>query len=235
MCSKTARAPVHQAGLDPAVGRDRTRSTRICGWTSRPAHPRPSSVLTLESGGDRAVFVGDLIHTAAADRHTADQQSASAKTRQSPPHQAQAAGPRRRRQHVAVPRAPRRPRRRRSRVRDGSRASRSRAGRSSPASADRPFTSGDPLSQNNTPVVRTPLGAVRGVRDHGGERYRAIPYAATPTGAARFAPPAPHPDGTASGTRRALGRRRRSPSATSALSTCGPTSEARAGCAARTT
>jgi para-nitrobenzyl esterase len=49
------------------------------------------------------------------------------------------------------------------------------------------------LSQNTIPIVRTPSGAVRGVRDHGGERYRAIPYAATPTGAARFAPPAPHP------------------------------------------
>jgi para-nitrobenzyl esterase len=49
------------------------------------------------------------------------------------------------------------------------------------------------LSQNSTPVARTPSGTVRGVRDHGGERYRAIPYAATPTGAARFAPPAPHP------------------------------------------
>ncbi len=49
------------------------------------------------------------------------------------------------------------------------------------------------MSQNNTPVVRTPSGAVSGVRDHGGERYRGLPYAATPTGAARFAPPTPHP------------------------------------------
>lgn len=49
------------------------------------------------------------------------------------------------------------------------------------------------MSQNSTPVVRTPSGAVRGVRDRGGERYRAIPYAASPTGAARFAPPARHP------------------------------------------
>jgi para-nitrobenzyl esterase len=59
------------------------------------------------------------------------------------------------------------------------------------------------LSQNNTPVVRTPSGAVGGVRDHSGERYRAIPYAATPTGAARFAPPAPHPgwDGVRDATR----------------------------------
>ncbi|MGW0162543.1 carboxylesterase/lipase family protein [Mycobacterium sp. NPDC003323] len=38
-----------------------------------------------------------------------------------------------------------------------------------------------------------PSGEVGGVRDHSGERYRAIPYAATPTGADRFAPPAPHP------------------------------------------
>ncbi len=49
------------------------------------------------------------------------------------------------------------------------------------------------MSQNNTPVVRTPYGAVGGVRDHSGERYCAIPYAASPTGAARFAPPALHP------------------------------------------
>jgi len=33
---------------------------------------------------------------------------------------------------------------------------------------------------------------VRGVRDENGELYRAIPYAAAPVGAARFAPPAPH-------------------------------------------
>lgn len=43
------------------------------------------------------------------------------------------------------------------------------------------------------PVVETPAGAVRGLRDGSGERYRAIPYAAPPTGAGRFAPPAPHP------------------------------------------
>lgn len=48
------------------------------------------------------------------------------------------------------------------------------------------------MFQNDTRVVKTPSGSVCGVRDHGGERYRAIPYAATPTGAARFAPPAPH-------------------------------------------
>lgn len=49
------------------------------------------------------------------------------------------------------------------------------------------------MSQSNTAIVQTPSGAVAGIRDHRGERYRAIPYAATPTGAARFAPPAPHP------------------------------------------
>lgn len=42
------------------------------------------------------------------------------------------------------------------------------------------------------PVVTTPHGAVGGTREHYGERYLAIPYAATPTGAARFAPPRPH-------------------------------------------
>lgn len=59
------------------------------------------------------------------------------------------------------------------------------------------------MSQNNTTVVRTPYGAVCGIRDQSGERYLAIPYAATPTGAARFAPPAPHPgwDGVRDATR----------------------------------
>jgi para-nitrobenzyl esterase len=42
-------------------------------------------------------------------------------------------------------------------------------------------------------VVDTPAGAVRGARDEYGELYRAIPYAAAPVGAARFAPPTPHP------------------------------------------
>lgn len=49
------------------------------------------------------------------------------------------------------------------------------------------------MLHNATHEVRTPSGTVRGVRDHGGERYRAIPYAITPTGVARFAPPVPHP------------------------------------------
>ncbi|MFJ3219649.1 carboxylesterase/lipase family protein [Kitasatospora sp. NPDC086801] len=43
------------------------------------------------------------------------------------------------------------------------------------------------------PVVETPAGAVRGVRDGSGERFRALPYAAAPVGAGRFAAPAPHP------------------------------------------
>lgn len=53
------------------------------------------------------------------------------------------------------------------------------------------------------PVVETPSGAVRGLRDRTGERYRALPYAAAPTGAGRFAPPAPHPgwSGVRDGTR----------------------------------
>ncbi|MFG2718412.1 carboxylesterase/lipase family protein [Streptomyces sp. NPDC048416] len=53
------------------------------------------------------------------------------------------------------------------------------------------------------PVAHTPAGAVRGVRDGSGERYRALPYAAAPTGAGRFAPPAPHPgwSGLRDGTR----------------------------------
>ncbi|NKY60968.1 carboxylesterase/lipase family protein [Nocardia flavorosea] len=49
------------------------------------------------------------------------------------------------------------------------------------------------MSQHADPVVRTPSGAVQGVRDIHGEVYRAIPYAAGPAGSARFAPPAPHP------------------------------------------
>lgn len=43
------------------------------------------------------------------------------------------------------------------------------------------------------PIVRTPAGAVRGIRHRTGESYRALPYAVTPTGVARFAAPAPHP------------------------------------------
>ncbi|GAA0241311.1 carboxylesterase/lipase family protein [Cryptosporangium japonicum] len=43
------------------------------------------------------------------------------------------------------------------------------------------------------PIVETAAGAVRGRRGEAGERYRAIPYAAPPAGAGRFAPPVPHP------------------------------------------
>ncbi|MFI6170622.1 carboxylesterase/lipase family protein [Nocardia sp. NPDC051052] len=43
------------------------------------------------------------------------------------------------------------------------------------------------------PVVDTPAGAVRGGRDKSGEFFRAIPYAAAPTGTRRFAPPTRHP------------------------------------------
>lgn len=43
------------------------------------------------------------------------------------------------------------------------------------------------------PVVETPAGAVRGVRDESGERFRALPYAAAPVGVGRFAAPVPHP------------------------------------------
>ncbi|WP_067839342.1 carboxylesterase/lipase family protein [Nocardia lijiangensis] len=49
------------------------------------------------------------------------------------------------------------------------------------------------MPQHTYPVVETPAGTVRGRRDGSGELYRAIPYAAAPTGPARFAPPAPHP------------------------------------------
>ncbi|MBU3064602.1 carboxylesterase family protein [Nocardia sp. NEAU-G5] len=49
------------------------------------------------------------------------------------------------------------------------------------------------MPQHAAPVVETPAGAVRGVRDGAGELYRAIPYAAAPIGPGRFAPPAPHP------------------------------------------
>jgi para-nitrobenzyl esterase len=57
--------------------------------------------------------------------------------------------------------------------------------------------------QNADPVVETSAGAVRGVRDGFGEFYRAIPYAAAPIGAGRFAPPSPHPgwSGVRDGTR----------------------------------
>ncbi|MEV6773349.1 carboxylesterase family protein [Nocardia sp. NPDC051030] len=49
------------------------------------------------------------------------------------------------------------------------------------------------MNQHADPVVETAAGAVRGGRDDSGEFYRAIPYAAAPIGAGRFAAPAPHP------------------------------------------
>lgn len=59
------------------------------------------------------------------------------------------------------------------------------------------------MSENTDLVIRTPSGAIRGVRDEHGELYRAIPYATTPAGAARFAAPTPHPgwDGVRDATR----------------------------------
>ncbi len=51
----------------------------------------------------------------------------------------------------------------------------------------------NPVPEQTDPVVRTPAGAIRGVRDEYGERYLAIPYAAAPVGRGRFAPPVPHP------------------------------------------
>lgn len=49
------------------------------------------------------------------------------------------------------------------------------------------------MPQSSHPVVETSSGAVRGLRDRFGDRYRAIPYARAPQGARRFAPPVPHP------------------------------------------
>ncbi|MHA4813812.1 carboxylesterase/lipase family protein [Streptomyces aculeolatus] len=59
------------------------------------------------------------------------------------------------------------------------------------------------MPRQTDPVVRTPAGTVRGQRTRSGERYRALPYAAAPAGAGRFAPPAPHPgwSGVRDGTR----------------------------------
>lgn len=59
------------------------------------------------------------------------------------------------------------------------------------------------MSQQHEPVVRTPAGAVRGSREGTGERYRAIPYATTPTGGGRFAETRAHPGwpGVRDGTR----------------------------------
>jgi glyoxylase-like metal-dependent hydrolase (beta-lactamase superfamily II) len=56
-------APVHEAGLtqlwDGAHRIDQNLRLELA-----PGHTPGSSVLVLESGGDRALFVGDLVHTA---------------------------------------------------------------------------------------------------------------------------------------------------------------------------
>jgi glyoxylase-like metal-dependent hydrolase (beta-lactamase superfamily II) len=56
-------APVHEAGLthlwDGSYRIDENLRLDLA-----PGHTPGSSVLTLESGGDRALFVGDLVHTA---------------------------------------------------------------------------------------------------------------------------------------------------------------------------
>jgi glyoxylase-like metal-dependent hydrolase (beta-lactamase superfamily II) len=56
-------APVHQAGLahlwDGSYQIDKNLRLDLA-----PGHTPGSSVLTLDSGGDRAMFVGDLVHTA---------------------------------------------------------------------------------------------------------------------------------------------------------------------------
>lgn len=49
------------------------------------------------------------------------------------------------------------------------------------------------MHSQTDPAVETPAGTVRGVRDEFGEFYRAVPYAAAPRGAGRFAPPVAHP------------------------------------------
>ena len=45
----------------------------------------------------------------------------------------------------------------------------------------------------HTKTVKTATGAVRGVQDDGLATFNAIPYAAPPLGALRFAAPEPHP------------------------------------------
>ncbi len=56
-------APVHQAGLTQ-LWDDTYRIDENLRLDLAPGHTPGSSVLTLESGGDRALFVGDLVHTA---------------------------------------------------------------------------------------------------------------------------------------------------------------------------
>jgi len=56
-------APVHEAGLTH-LWDDRYRIDGNLRLDLAPGHTPGSSVLTLESGGERALFVGDLVHTA---------------------------------------------------------------------------------------------------------------------------------------------------------------------------
>jgi glyoxylase-like metal-dependent hydrolase (beta-lactamase superfamily II) len=56
-------APVHQAGLTH-LWEGSYRIDRNLRLALAPGHTPGSSVLTLDSGGDRALFVGDLVHTA---------------------------------------------------------------------------------------------------------------------------------------------------------------------------
>ncbi|GAB3832638.1 MBL fold metallo-hydrolase [Kribbella italica] len=56
-------APVHEAGLTH-LWDDTYRIDENLALELAPGHTPGSSVLTLDSGGDRALFVGDLVHTA---------------------------------------------------------------------------------------------------------------------------------------------------------------------------
>ncbi|PRY41383.1 MBL fold metallo-hydrolase [Umezawaea tangerina] len=56
-------APVHAAGL-AHLWDDSYRIDKNLRLDLAPGHTPGSSVLTLDSGGDRALFVGDLVHTA---------------------------------------------------------------------------------------------------------------------------------------------------------------------------
>ena len=56
-------APVHQAGL-AELWDGSYRIDKNLRLESAPGHTPGSSVLTLESGPDRALFVGDMVHTA---------------------------------------------------------------------------------------------------------------------------------------------------------------------------
>ncbi|MEQ4719643.1 MBL fold metallo-hydrolase [Nonomuraea sp. B19D2] len=107
-------APVHEAGADPPVGRlvpDRPEPP--AGSRARP-HPG-SSVLTLESRGDCALFVGDLAQPAAAPR-AGDELLLLRGPGRGPGDPPQAPRPRGRGQHAGLPSSPRRPGRCRGRA-----------------------------------------------------------------------------------------------------------------------